>query len=244
VRPQLDNPTFLDPQYELVALHPEHLLPVDTVLIRYDPAQRTHKTYVPSSDRRLRESPGDLTCAPFPPFSGPDRKPGFRLNPFLIILNAANLFCQYYRLGSPSPLPPLPDDVLELMKQTTELSDLIYWKPEIEPGSYAENIELSCPTSWKGGAKTRRGVMSAETRDSDWARRYKESDLRTRLRMERGASLVYIALCLLHSRVPSRSVDLERNAEDEEFLEALYSGKINEEHIPYPYRFSSLQPTA
>jgi hypothetical protein len=231
----------LDPKYELVALHPEHLLPVDTVLILYDPAQRTHKTYVPSPDRRLRESPGDLTCAPFPPFSGPDRQPGFRLNPFMVILNAANLFCQYYSLGSPSPLPPLPDDVLELMKQTTELSDLIYWKPEIEPGSYAENIELSCPTSRKmDGAKTGR------MRDSDWSRRYKEADLKTRVEMGQalffgGASLVTL-LCFLHSQSPARSV--ERNAEDEEFLEALHSGKINEERIPYPYRFSSLQPTA
>ena len=142
---QLNNPTFLDPLYELVALHPEHFLPTPAALTCYDPPQPTYKMYVPSPDRRLRESPGDIICAPFPPFSGPDRQPGLRLNPFLVILNAANVFHWYHQLESPSKrgLPPLPDDVMELMKQTTELSELIYWEPQIEPGSYAEIVELT-----------------------------------------------------------------------------------------------------
>ena len=130
MKPQLNNPTFLDPQYELVALHPERFLPAKSVLARYNPArQATHQTYVPSPDRRLRESPGDLTCAPFPPFSGPDRQPGSRLNPFLVILNARALFVCYF--NSPSPRQPLPIDVLELMNETAELADLIYWEPGV-----------------------------------------------------------------------------------------------------------------
>jgi len=131
MKPQLNNPTFLDPKYELVALHPERLLPAKSVLVRYDPARpATHQTYVPSPDRRLCESPGDLTCAPFPPFSGPeDRQPGSRLNLFLVILNATASFMSYF--NSPSPRQPLPIDVLKLMSETVELVDLIYWKPGV-----------------------------------------------------------------------------------------------------------------
>ena len=68
----------------------------------------------------------------------------------------------------------MPDDAVELMNKTTELSDLIYWKPLIELGSDAENIELTSPTSReRDGAKTGIDVVrqsDGEMTDSDWAR--------------------------------------------------------------------------
>jgi len=133
MRSQLNNPTFLDPQYELVALYPRHFLSDNTFLVLYDPTQGGSKIYVPSPDDRLGESPGDLTCTPFPPFSGPDRQPGSQLNPFLVILRAAISFGYY------DPSQPLPLDVLQLMKETTELSSLILWKPEVRNGADQAN---------------------------------------------------------------------------------------------------------
>ena len=124
MRLQLNNPSFLNPKYELVALRPEHFLPAPTVLLRYDLTQGSHKAYVPSPDRRLRESPGDLTC---PPFSGPSRQPDAQLNPFLVILDADKTFRRYF--NSAPPRQPLPRDVLQLMKDTMELVDMICWKP-------------------------------------------------------------------------------------------------------------------
>ena len=112
--------------YELVALFPENFLPAKKVLLRYDPEQGSPRIYVPSPDHRLRESPGDLTCPQLPPFSGPTRQPDAQLNPFLVILSTESLFRIY--LDSTSP-QLLPNDVLELMKATIELVDLIYWKP-------------------------------------------------------------------------------------------------------------------
>ena len=125
MRLQLNNPSFLDPMYELVALIPENFLPAKKVLLRYDPEQGSPRIYVPSPDHRLRESPGNLTCPQFPPFSGPTRQPDTHLNPFLVILSGESLFRTYFDFPSP---PPLPNDVLELMKATIELVDLIYWK--------------------------------------------------------------------------------------------------------------------
>ena len=124
------------------------------MLICYDPERLSHKTYVPSPDRRLRESPGDLTCAPFPSFSGPVRQPGAELNPFSVAINAEIKFRRYDRLDPPSH--PLPDDVLELMKQTEELVELIYWEPEVKPGSYAEQIAMT-REAFRKRNPTRRG---------------------------------------------------------------------------------------
>jgi len=123
VRLQLSNPSFLDPKYELVVLVPED---AKNVLLHYDPAQGGPKIYVPSPDHRLRESPGDLTCPQFPSFSGPTRQPDAKLNPFLVILYAEIMFQSCFDF----PLPKIfPNDVLELMKETIEVVDLIYWKP-------------------------------------------------------------------------------------------------------------------
>ncbi|CAA7269270.1 unnamed protein product [Cyclocybe aegerita] len=58
----LTHPSFLNPQYELVVLHPEHFLPAGSVLTCYDPVLASHKTYTPSPDRRF------LVTSPNPPF--------------------------------------------------------------------------------------------------------------------------------------------------------------------------------
>ncbi|KAF8957602.1 hypothetical protein BDZ97DRAFT_1924481 [Flammula alnicola] len=231
-RLDFSNPSFLNPRYELVVLHPEHFLPVGSVLTCYDPAQIGHKTYVPSPYRRLRESPGDLARPPFPPFSGPNRRPGAELNPFLVIINAEIKFRRYHRLQPPSQ--SLPEDVLELIKQTEELVELIYWEPEVKPGSYAEQIEMTRQASRKRNAvRTARpqpGVMQESDEEIGMSsdaghvptirghgpgrRRARAvpwpegADLSTRIAM--GTALI-------------SGHNLEYTSEDEDFLESLHS---------------------
>jgi len=49
-------PCFANPQYELVALHPEHFLPNGFPLTVYDHETGTYKNYVAARDRCLRET--------------------------------------------------------------------------------------------------------------------------------------------------------------------------------------------
>lgn len=89
-------------------------------------------------DRRLRET-ADATSPPLPPFSAPNRVlVTDYINPFLVILNAGIKFRRYFRQAPPEI--PLPDVVQELMRKSMELIELVYWKPEMRPGTRGEFI--------------------------------------------------------------------------------------------------------
>ncbi|KAF8817287.1 hypothetical protein BYT27DRAFT_7153441 [Phlegmacium glaucopus] len=137
------DPAIANPQYELVALRAEHMLPDGKVLVAYSRGANglvSHKTYVPGPDHTLRESPGNLTDPRFPPFSfGYHRHPAANLNPFLVILNAEIKFRRYLRQQRPPPLPLLTD-VMTLIHLTLELVKLIYWDPAVRPNTYAAQI--------------------------------------------------------------------------------------------------------
>ncbi|KAF8521401.1 hypothetical protein BU17DRAFT_87955 [Hysterangium stoloniferum] len=128
---------FSNPQYELVALHPEHYLISGSVLLIHDPLVRPPKMYVPGPDRKLREFPGALNDAPLPPFIFPPcRDVGLQLNPFFVILNAEIKFRRYIRqIKSNPPSTPLPTDVLHLINRTLDLVKLLYWEPVLRPGT-------------------------------------------------------------------------------------------------------------
>ncbi|TFK62510.1 hypothetical protein BDN72DRAFT_848574 [Pluteus cervinus] len=133
VRQLRSSPAFLNAQYELVALHPKHLLPNNSELLIYDHStpQPTRKTYVTGSDNNLREWVGEDDTGPrIPAFSFDLRPTGEQLNPFLVILNAVIKFRRYDRITSPKD--PLPSEITELMEKTKELVELIYWKPSVE----------------------------------------------------------------------------------------------------------------
>jgi hypothetical protein len=96
----------------------------------YDPDQGSHKQYVVAPDRTLRESE-DLNSPRLPTFRHTSRRRPFaRLNVFLVILNAEIKFRRYFEMIRSSPPPtPLPADVLDVMRSTIILVDLIYWRP-------------------------------------------------------------------------------------------------------------------
>ena len=145
MRLQLNNPSFLDPTFEFVTLLPERFLPFPVSLGRYDFATGSRTSYIPSPDRRLRKLPGHDTCPPFPPFSGPSREPGARLNPFLVVLNADIVMRQYRHRGiqRPPEQAPLPEDVEKLIKKTREVVELIYWTPIIKTGLATEQVQIN-----------------------------------------------------------------------------------------------------
>lgn len=134
--------SFLDPEYELVALHPEHFIPGGSPLTVYDATTSTYKNYVAASDQCLRES-HDPSSPRFPTFRhhSPSRDYPKNLNVFLVIINAEIKFRRYFEMIRLQPAPtPLPNDVLSLMRRTMELVDLIYWKPTPTKGSSGEAI--------------------------------------------------------------------------------------------------------
>ena len=134
-----DNPSFAKPEYELVALHPEHFLPHGNMLTIYDPSTATYKHYVTATDRRLRESP-DPSSPRLPPFHhvSEDRHFGKRLNVFLVVMNAEIKFRRYFEIVPPTT--PLPVDVINLMRRTMDLVDLLYWKPVLKKGSWGATV--------------------------------------------------------------------------------------------------------
>ncbi|KAH9975300.1 hypothetical protein BGW80DRAFT_1296329 [Lactifluus volemus] len=130
-------PCYVDPEYELVALHPEHFLPNGSSLLVCDPVTQGHKLYVVAQDRCLREST-DPNSNPFPPFHHRAKARGRDLHPnvFLVALNAEMKFRRYLKMvRANAPPAPLPDHVLALMHRTIELVDLLYWWPISTKGS-------------------------------------------------------------------------------------------------------------
>ncbi|KAF8809587.1 hypothetical protein BYT27DRAFT_7254703 [Phlegmacium glaucopus] len=118
--------------YELVVLHPEHLLPdsSDPSVFHQDSnGNLDKKSYIVGHDHIFRESPGVQSSPRFRSFSPPQQtSPLLPLNPFLVIINVEIKFRRYLRQAQSRSLP---DDVMELINKTVELVDLIFWKPEV-----------------------------------------------------------------------------------------------------------------
>src|SRR5260370_29635874 len=139
---QFSIPSFVNPEYELIALHPEHFLPPGNMLAVCDPTTKICKAYVVARDRVLRES-SDPSSPRFPPFHHvtESRSVPNHLNVFLIALNAEIKFRRYFGMIQPNPpIVPLPDDVLNTMSRTMELMELLYWRPVPTKGSPGEKI--------------------------------------------------------------------------------------------------------
>lgn len=131
-----------------MVLRPDHFLPDQSVLTIYDRAASGHvstKTYMIGLDHTLRQLPGHdaNTCERIPPFSFDySRSRDFPPNPFLVILNAEIKFRRYLR-ELPTPTV-LPDDVMELIRKTIRLVELIYWDPAARPGTLAWCLLIMC----------------------------------------------------------------------------------------------------
>jgi hypothetical protein len=122
-----------------VALHPEHFLPRGSILTVYDPSTAIYKHYVAATDRHLRESP-DTSSPRLPAFHhvSEDRDPVDRLNVFLVVINAEIKFHRYFEMVQPTT--PLPADVINLMRRTMHLVDLLYWQPAPKKGSRGAKV--------------------------------------------------------------------------------------------------------
>ncbi len=109
------------------------------MLTVYDPITASYKHYVAATDRCLRES-SDPSSPRLPPFHhvSEDRDPVCRLNVFLVVINAEIKFRRYFEMEPPTT--PLPADVINLMRRTMGLVDLLYWKPVPKKGSRGEEV--------------------------------------------------------------------------------------------------------
>ena len=107
------------------------------MLTVYDPSTATYKHYVAATDRCLRESP-DPSSPRLPPFHhvSEDRDQPERLNVFLVVMNAEIKFRRYFEMiRLYPPTTPLPAYVIDLMRRTMELVELLYWQPVPTVGS-------------------------------------------------------------------------------------------------------------
>jgi hypothetical protein len=110
------------------------------MLTIYNANTATHKHYVASSDRRLREST-DPNSARLPPFRHHSQRRGKFdvVNIFLVALNAEIKFRRYFEMIQQlPPTTPLPNDTLRLMQRVIDLVDLLYWVPVPKKGSKGE----------------------------------------------------------------------------------------------------------
>lgn len=122
---------YKDSEYELVTLHPNHLLPYRSTLnIHDDNNKETLTTYAPSKseNHRLRASPDDKASTDFSSFKyrsirGDDTK---NLDVFLVILNGYTKFRQFFGNILLYAMKPLEDDILRLTTGTIELVELLY----------------------------------------------------------------------------------------------------------------------
>ena len=97
------------------------------MLTVYDTSTATYKHYVTATDRCLRESP-DPSSPRLPPFhhASEDRSQPERLNVFLVIINAEIKFRRYFEMIQLyPPTTPLPTYVIDLMRLTMELVELL-----------------------------------------------------------------------------------------------------------------------
>src|ERR1700759_3038715 len=121
---QFDDDVFLNPKFELVLLHPNHFLPGNQTLTRYD--NNNAQSYIVAEDgilRRSRESTSDA----FPKLSAPQgRRAGDELNPFLVIMNAGIKFRRFQRWISEGNANTLSPQVKELIRLTLDIVEEIY----------------------------------------------------------------------------------------------------------------------
>jgi hypothetical protein len=145
---EFSSPSFRDPEYELVALHPEHFLPRGSTLTVSDRLTGSCKNYVAAKDQHLCESL-ELDSPRFLAFhhNFECRNDTRHMNVFLVVLNAEIKFERYLKMVClHPPTTPLPQDVLTLMKRTMELVELIYWEPIPRKGSNGEKIAANWGT--------------------------------------------------------------------------------------------------
>jgi hypothetical protein len=124
------------PELQLVILHPGHLLPNYSTLLRCGP-NGYYTPYKASSDGLLREvdaqciispQPPDPSSPPFPPFRHETNRPlSQSLNIYFILLNAEIKFRRFAKHFGVERLHP---EMRAVVNQTNEIVDLMYAQPK------------------------------------------------------------------------------------------------------------------
>ena len=131
-------PGFLAPEFELVALHPHHLIPNRDALLVYDASAGINRLYVPTESSHLRCI---TTNSSLPAFLPPIRDPTSGLNVFLVALNAEIKFRRFKLLFQ--GWAHLSPDHAILAELTIKLVSLLYWRPRTPAkGSRGEQVLL------------------------------------------------------------------------------------------------------
>jgi hypothetical protein len=165
----------MNPEFQLVVLHPDHLLPHGSTLLRYLPDE-SYTPYKASGDKLLRQvvpesilstHPPDLTAPPFPPFHHQTSRDILQtLNVYFVLLNAE---IKFQRFAKNIGLDKLHPDMKAVVEQTMEIVRLMYSQPQRSEACIA--IQVSAGKEWSiwerpQGAGT---VNYAKDKDEDGA---------------------------------------------------------------------------
>ena len=143
---------YFKPEFQLVVLHPDQLLPNGSTLLRRN-SDDSYTPYKASSDKILRQvdaasilslCPPDLTALPFPPFHHATECDTHQaLNVYLVLLNAEIKFQRFARnIG----LDKLHPDMRAIVEQTIRIVDLMYSEPVRSDACIA--LQASTKSEW------------------------------------------------------------------------------------------------
>ncbi|KAF6751357.1 hypothetical protein DFP72DRAFT_1071557 [Ephemerocybe angulata] len=160
-----NNAPLSDAEFEMVLLHPNHLLPKGSTIAMHtlhrsaDNTERLiGKLYMIAKDGALREGL-DPTSPRFPAFC--HTRTENHINPFLVILNAEIAIRRFKRSGD--YFNSLCTEYKDLITQTMHLADLLYHPPIVDHA--VKTLHLADQAGGAGG--TGDGAPEGENEDED-----------------------------------------------------------------------------
>jgi hypothetical protein len=140
------------PELQLVVLHPDHLLPHGSTLLRRN-SDGSYTPYKVSSDKLLRQvdpvsilssDPPSLLAPPFPPFlHQTTRDLDQTINVYFLLLNAE---IKFQRFKKNIGLDKLHPDMRAIVEQTIKIVDLMYSQPVRSESCTA--VEVPARSEW------------------------------------------------------------------------------------------------
>lgn len=165
----------MNPEFQLVVLHPDHLLPHGSTLLRRMP-DGSYTPYKASSDKLLRQvdpesifssHPPNLTAPPFPPFHHQTSRDILQtLNVYFVLLNAD---IKFQRFAKNIGLDKLHPDVKAVVEQTMEIVRLMYSQPQRSEAFIAIQVTARKEWSIQEPPQGAGAVNYAEDKDEDGA---------------------------------------------------------------------------
>ena len=169
----MSDKRFINPEFQLIVLHPEHLLPQGSTLLRRM-SDGSYTPYKASSDNLLRQvdlesilssGPPDIAAPVFPPFHHQTSRDIFQaLNAYYVLINAE---IKFQRFAKNIGLDKLHPEAKVVVEQTIEIVRLMYSQPKRSQACMAIQISAHTERSIRDRPHGAGAVNYAEAKDED-----------------------------------------------------------------------------